>query len=486
MKKINVVGGGIGGLAVAIRMAVKGYKVKLFESNDYVGGKMSQINMQGYRFDTGPSLFTQPHLIEELLLLCNKKPEDYFKYHKLNECCRYFFEDHTKIIGYSDSTLFAKEVSKKTNIESKKVQDHLKKSAYLYNSTRSVFLESSLHKFRTYLNLKSFIAICKLPSLDLFTSMSKRNKKRFNNPKVEQIFNRYATYNGSNPFKAPAILNLIPHLEINQGAYFPENGMRSIANLLERLCLEMGVHIHTNSKVEQIAVDQNRVKGIHTKDKFYESDIVICNQDVFFVYKNLLNDDKLAKKIQMQERSTSAIIFYWGVKKSFEELELHNIFFSRNYKDEFHEISSNHKVPDDPTIYINISSKKQKNDAPKNCENWFVMVNTPPNKSQDWEKVISSTKKNIIKKLNRMLGVSIEHYIACEHVLDPRTIETITGSYQGSLYGTASNNRNSAFFRHPNFSKKIKGLYFCGGSVHPGGGIPLALSSAKIVDQLIT
>ena len=127
----------------------------------------------------------------------------------------------------------------------------------------------------------------------------------------------------------------------------------------------------------------------------------------------------------MQERSTSAIIFYWGVKKSFEELELHNIFFSRNYKDEFHEISSNHKVPDDPTIYINISSKKQKNDAPKNCENWFVMVNTPPNKSQDWEKVISRTKKNIIKKLNRMLGVSIEHYIACEHVLDPRTIETI-------------------------------------------------------------
>ena len=329
MKKINVVGGGVGGLAVAIRMAVKGYKVKLFESNDYVGGKMSQINMQGYRFDTGPSLFTQPHLIEELMLLCNKKPEDYFKYHKLKESCRYFFEDHTKIIGYSDSTLFAKELSKKTNIESKKVQNHLKKSAYLYNSTQSVFLENSLHKFRTYFNLKSFIAICKLPSLDLFTSMSKRNKKRFNNPKVEQIFNRYATYNGSNPFKAPAILNLISHLEINQGAYFPENGMRSIANLLERLCLEMGVQIHTNSKVEQIDVDQNKVKGIHTKDEFYDSDIVICNQDVYFVYENLLNDKKIAKKIEKQERSTSAIIFYWGIKKTFEELELHNIFFQR-------------------------------------------------------------------------------------------------------------------------------------------------------------
>ena len=131
MKKINVIGGGIGGLAVAIRMAVKGYRVKLFESNDYVGGKMSQINMQGYRFDTGPSLFTQPHLIEELMLLCNKKPDDYFKYHKLKESCRYFFEDHTKIIGYSDSTLFAKELSKKTNVESKKVVNHLKECLFI-------------------------------------------------------------------------------------------------------------------------------------------------------------------------------------------------------------------------------------------------------------------------------------------------------------------------------------------------------------------
>lgn len=485
MKKINVVGGGIGGLAIAIRMAVKGFEVRLFESNEYVGGKMSEINKQGYRFDTGPSLFTQPHLIEELIRLCNKKPEEYFQYHKLKESCRYFFEDHTRIIGYSDSILFAQELSEKTSIESSKVQSHLKKSAFQYNATQSLFLEHSLHKVSTYTNFKSFIAVCKLPFLDLFTSMSKRNKKRFNNPKVEQIFNRYATYNGSNPFKAPAILNLIPHLEINQGAYFPENGMRSIANLLERLCLEMGVHIHTNTKVKQVAVDQHEVKGIHTKDKFYESDIVICNQDVYFVYEHLLNDKKTAKKIQQQERSTSAIIFYWGINKTFDELELHNIFFSKNYKDEFHEISSKNKVPDDPTIYLNISSKEQKKDAPKNCENWFVMINTPPNNGQDWENVIVNTKNNIIQKLNRMLGTSIEPHIVFEHILDPRSIEAKTASYQGALYGTASNDRKAAFFRHPNFSKSVQGLYFCGGSVHPGGGIPLALSSAKIVEQLI-
>ena len=123
----------------------------------------------------------------------------------------------------------------------------------LYQNSK-LFLENSLHKLSTYLNFKSFIAICKIPFLDLFTSMSKRNKKRFNDTKTEQIFNRYATYNGSDPFKAPAILNLIPHLEINQGVYFPVNGMRSIANLLERLCHEMGVKIHTNTGVENISL----------------------------------------------------------------------------------------------------------------------------------------------------------------------------------------------------------------------------------------
>ncbi len=485
MKKISVVGGGVGGLAIAIRMAVRGYEVSLFEKNDQVGGKIGQIKAKGYRFDTGPSLFTQPYLIEELIKLCNKNPKEYFRYHQLKESCRYFFEDSTLVIGYSDSQLLANELYKKTGVKSSKVLNHLKKSAFLYNATRRLFLENSLHKLTTYLNFKSFIAISKLPFLDLFTSMSKRNKKRFNNKKTEQIFNRYATYNGSDPFKAPAILNLIPHLEINRGVYFPEKGMRSIANLLERLCREMEVKLYTNTSVERISYKNKKVTGVYAKETFYESDIVICNQDIYFVYDRLLNNRKVVQTLEQQERSTSAIIFYWGINRQFDKLELHNIFFSKNYKDEFHEISNDKNVPNDPTIYVNISSKEQKHDAPINCENWFVMINTPSNYGQDWDTIISKARKNIIQKINRILGTSIEDHIVFENILDPRSIESKTASFKGSLYGTASNKRKAAFFRHPNFSKSIEGLYFCGGSVHPGGGIPLALSSAKIVDKLI-
>ena len=145
--------------------------------------------------------------------------------------------------------------------------------------------------------------------------MSKRNKNRFNDTKTEQIFNRYATYNGSDPFKAPAILNLIPHLEINQGVYFPEKEMRSISNLLERLCYEMGVQIHTNTSIERISLENQKINGVYTKDSFYESDIVICNQDIYFVYERLLKNKKFARELNKQERSTSAIIFYWGMTK---------------------------------------------------------------------------------------------------------------------------------------------------------------------------
>jgi phytoene dehydrogenase-like protein len=194
----------------------------------------------------------------------------------------------------------------------------------------------------------------------------------------------------------------------------------------------------------------------------------------------LLPQIELPKKTLGQERSSSAIIFYWGVKSTFPELDLHNIFFSNCYEEEFASIFDKKTMFDDPTIYINISSKLAKNDAPPGTENWFVMVNAPANIGQNWDDLIQVTKRNIIAKINKNLSITLENLIENEQILDPRTIESSTSSYQGSLYGTSSNSKFAAFLRHPNFKKNIKGLYFVGGSVHPGGGIPLCLLSAKI------
>ena len=167
-------------------------------------------------------------------------------------------------------------------------------------------------------------------------------------------------------------------------------------------------------------------------------------------------------------------------------MSLHNIFFTSDYKTEFDHLFNTGKVFDDPTVYINITAKCEPGiQSPEGKENWFVMVNAPANKGQDWDEYGKIYRAAIIKKLSRILGEDIESLIEEEHVLTPVSIESKTASYMGSLYGTSSNSKMAAFMRHPNFSKNVKGLYFVGGSVHPGGGIPLCLSSAKIMADLV-
>jgi diapolycopene oxygenase len=202
-------------------------------------------------------------------------------------------------------------------------------------------------------------------------------------------------------------------------------------------------------------------------------------------YRKLLATQKAPEQTLKQERSSSALIYYWGIKKEFKELGLHNIFFSNDYQKEFEALFTDKTFANDLTVYINISSKECKTDAPEGCENWFVMVNAPSNVGQNWDELKEKGRRLILEKLSSLLGTAIEPLIVCENVLDPILIEQKTSSYGGALYGAASNNRMAAFLRHPNFSRNIKHLYFVGGSVHPGGGIPLALLSAKITSNLI-
>jgi diapolycopene oxygenase len=211
---------------------------------------------------------------------------------------------------------------------------------------------------------------------------------------------------------------------------------------------------------------------------------VVSNMDVTPTYRRLLRGQKAPEKILRQERSSSALIFYWGIKRSFPQLGLHNIFFSNNYKKEFQDIFNGVVPAADPTVYVNITSKDVPADAPAGCENWFVMVNVPEHKGQDWQKLIPAYREVIKRKLEPLLGADLTSVIENESTLTPLDIEFKTSSLGGSLYGTSSNNRYAAFLRHANESSRIKDLYFCGGSVHPGGGIPLCLLSAKIVSEI--
>lgn len=482
--KAIVVGSGIAGIASAIRLAKKGYSVDIYEANAYPGGKLSILQLGEFRFDAGPSLFTMPEYVNELFRLNGKDPKEYFKYYTCETSCHYFFEDGTFIPFSTNKEKLFQKVETILGISSIPLQEHLDRSKFIYDKTKSSFLENSLHRKRNYLSFDLLKLVMAIPRLNIFTTMHKANKRKLNHPKLVQIFDRYATYNGSNPYQATGILNIIPHLEHGIGTFFPEEGMHSITTSLVRLAEEMGVTFYYNSKVDEIVEDGKMVKGIRQNGIFYASDTVVCNADIKPAYKFLLKNTKAKRKVLEQEPSSSAMIFYWGIKKQFPNLDLHNIFFSEKYKDEFDSIFSKKTVSDDPTVYVHISSKYVGKDAPQDCENWFVMVNVPSDSGQNWNEMRSSIRENILMKLSRILNTNIEELIVEEDYLDPIRIEQRTSSHAGALYGASSNERTAAFFRHPNFSN-VKGLYFVGGSVHPGGGIPLCLLSAKIATEEI-
>ncbi len=483
--KAIIIGSGVAGLATAIRLKHVGFDVHVFEANPYPGGKLSEFSLGAYRFDAGPSLFTLPYLVDDLFRLTGRDPNQYFSYQQMDVCCQYFFEDGTQLTAYADRSRLLNEIEEKLGVPSALVNGYLEKSKETYESAGKIFLENSLHQLHTWLRWPVVKALAKIHRYGIFSTMNKTNEERLRHPKLVQLFNRYATYNGSDPYQAPGILTSIPHLEFSIGTYLPKGGMHDITLALYRLAVDLGVRFSFNAPISRIDAAGGVVLGVETGNQKVYADIVVSNMDAFYTYRKLMPNRPAPEKILRQQRSSSALIFYWGIAKSFRQLNLHNIFFSSDYRKEFEHIFKQKTVCDDPTVYINITSKYVPHDAPDGKENWFVMVNVPANEGQDWDTIINETRKQVIAKVNRLLKADIASLIEVEQILDPRSIDAKTFSYQGSLYGTSSNNPFAAFLRHKNFSSQFGNLFFCGGSVHPGGGIPLCLLSGKIVSDLI-
>ncbi|MGB3590371.1 MAG: 1-hydroxycarotenoid 3,4-desaturase CrtD [Nonlabens sp.] len=483
MKKAIVIGAGIGGLAAALRLRHKGFAVTVFEKNEYAGGKIHAIEQQGYQFDLGPSLFTLPYLVDELFSLFPEVNSS-FEYQSLSTSCHYFWEDGTRFQAPTDLDKFALEAARVFDENPETINRYLSQARKKFDSTKTLFLEKSLHKIATYLKFDTLKAIASIPMLGLNRSLHQVNSI-FENPKLTQLFDRYATYNGSSPYQTPGIMSMIGYLELGLGTYYPQGGMHSISQSLFELAVEVGVEFRFRESVKTINHRNNQVTGVTTIRKQYNADVVVSNMDIYPTYKRLLSNLPAPEKILKQERSSSALIFYWGINTTFPDLDLHNILFSEDYKSEFEFIFQKKRISNDPTVYINITSKYSADHSPHNAENWFVMVNAPGNYGQNWEHMVNETRENIITKISKTLKVNIPSHIETEYVLTPVEIEKNTSSYRGALYGAASNDMFAAFLRHPNFNSKLQGLYHVGGSVHPGGGIPLCLLSARITADLL-
>ncbi|MFZ9029141.1 MAG: phytoene desaturase family protein [Crocinitomicaceae bacterium] len=476
-----IIGAGLAGLATAIRLRKRGESILVIEKNKTVGGKLDAFEWNGFRFDKGPSLFTQPELIDELFELCGKDPKEYFTYNKVDESCRYFFEDERLDLFGSKELRRKSLTSKLSEKEIETLEDYLDEVSQSNDFIGDFFLSNPKPGLKDVFKRELLVRYPEFLKFKFRTTLNKYNEKRLQSDKLVKIFNRYGTYNGSNPFQMSGLYSMISHLENNHGTFFPEKGMRSIPDSLFELAKEEGVDFMFDATAEAV-----KTKGgfeINAPDPI-SCEKLVCAIDHLTFYQDVLSDKTAFINFKKQERSSSGIVFYWSMDQRYEQLGLHNIFFSDDYEGEFSEIFKKKEIPADPTVYVHVSCVVNPSDAPEGKSNWFVMINIPADNHPSTE-MINNVREKVISILENRLKTEVRSNILHEEHWTSKDLEQVTGSYGGALYGASSNSMTSALVRHDNFSKKYKDLYFVGGSVHPGGGIPLVLRSAKIVEQLI-
>jgi len=482
--QVAVIGSGVAGLATAARLAARGYRVDLFESAPETGGKLRDYQADGFRFDGGPSLFTLPEVMEQLFADSGKQLSDYVEYERLELVTRYFYPDRTVVDAWSDPHRLAEELEKKVGESPARVMAFLKRAAFMFRITAPVFIERSLHDWRNLLRLSTFLRLFAIPRLGIFTTMHRFQKRWLRHERSLQLFGRFATYNGSDPYRAPGTLSLIAHIEQERGAFYPRGGMVALRNALHRLAVDLGVNIRVNTPVDRLWIHQSKVKGIMTGDSREIYPVVVCANDILQVHRRQLPHKYSRSRYQRMEPSTSALVFHWAVRGSFPRLDLHNVFFSSHYRREFQHLERG-EVDADPTLYVYVSAKRNPADAPGGCENWFVMVNVPARRDLPWDEWVERLRNEALDRLGGALETDLRPLVTEHRVVTPVDMERATGAVGGALYGPASNNRWAAFLRQANRDMRIRGLFYCGGTVHPGGGIPLCLQSAAITADLV-
>ena len=500
-KRIVIIGAGAGGLSAAIHLAAAGQRVTILEKNEMVGGKMNEVRQAGFRWDTGPTVITLNHVLEDLFAAAGRRMQDYgLTLVPMDPLTRYTYPDGTVLDIRSSlaQTVANIEALDRADQSIRRdvagYLDFLSYAAEMYRITAPLILYHDPPTLRSVLRLP----LRDILRVDLRT-MDGAIRARVHSPALRQLFDRYATYLGASPYIARAFLNVIAHVELTAGLWYPRGGTYAIACAYRRLAEELGVEIRTSARVTRMLTDRergaDRVTGIELQDGTTErAEIVIANVDATTVYHDLLPGTAVPSKGRPSSRrlrrwlnapfSCSGFVLLLGVEGQHAQLTHHNIFFSSDYRAEFEAIFRRGVPPEEPTIYVAITSKSDPDHAPQGGENWFVMVNVPPvGPHWDWASQAQGYRDRVLERLAG-LGLDVRGQIRAERMLTPPDLERVTGAWRGALYGHSFNNPLASFQRPHTRSPDVRGLYFAGGTTHPGGGVPMVTLSGKTAARM--
>jgi len=480
--KTGVIGAGIGGLTAACLLAADGNEVVLWEKNATVGGKMNQQEMEGFRFDTGPSLLTMPEIITDIFKACGRNISDYLHIVPINPVCRYYWKDGTMFDCSTNLPDTLRQIKTFAPEDVEAYVDFLGYSADIYRKTAQTFLFNPLQQLRDLKNVRK----SDIFKINALATVSSKVDKYVESAYLRQFFKRFTTYNGSSPFIAPATLNVIPYVELCLGGFYVKGGLYQIAKALEKLALELGVELKMNTCIDKIITTGETATKVRTQaGELFEVDAVFSNSDATHTYTRLLSKEVVNRRSRRHynsiEPSCSGFVLMLGTSKTFETLIHHTIFFSDDYESEFRDIFIKKRPSPKPTIYVANTSHYESGHAPEGCSNLFILVNTPYLTEQvTWtDSFVEEYGSLIIEQLENAGLAGLKESIVVREHITPQDFYDIYLSNKGSIYGTSSNLPTAAFMRPRNKSPYLNNLYMTGGSTHPGGGIPLVMLSAR-------
>ncbi|MEJ6571716.1 MAG: phytoene desaturase family protein [Akkermansiaceae bacterium] len=490
-QKVTVIGAGLGGLSAAISLKAAGYDVTIFEKNAQIGGKLNVMEMDGFTFDLGPSIFTLPQFFEDLFQRAGKKMEDYVQLDAVTPHWRNFFETKSTIDLYQEPDLMRAELSKlegDTEKHWQELQNFLQYGRDQYKIVNDGYFDKGLDNLWEFIRYYGFKLLG--GDIDYKNTMSESIHQQLSDPQLRMIFEYFIKYVGSSALASPGYMNLMPIIQFDYGLWYVRGGMYNLANGLGKLIDEMGIKVQLNADVSAIEKSGKEVTGIRLSDgTVHESDIVVSNMEVIPTYKKLLHEpEKFTRKLEKFAPACSGIVLHIGTDKPFPQLAHHNFFYSENQHKHFDTVFNKKQIPGDPTLYVVAPTRTDPTKAPEGCDNIKILPHIPPIEegSGITHEDYVALKDRCIDKMERCGLTGLRESIITVDLLTPLDIERMYRSNQGSIYGVVTDWKKNYGFKAPKVSKKYNNLYFTGGSTNPGGGMPMVvLSGQKCADRII-
>ncbi|MGE4133276.1 MAG: phytoene desaturase [Bdellovibrionales bacterium] len=482
-----VIGGGFGGLALAIRLKSQGFKTLLLEKRDKLGGRAYVFEDGGFKFDAGPTVITAPHCLEELFQMARRKMQDYIELKPVFPFYRLSWQDGYTFDYSNDNDALKRQILQKSPAD---WQGYLKFLDY----SKRVFDEGYTKLVHVpFLDFWSMVRCApQLARLQAFRSVYSMVSQYIQDPQLREAFSFHSLLIGGSPFSSSSIYTLIHHLERNWGVFFPMGGTGALVKALGRLFVEIGGEVRTDAEVGQILTSSDKVTGVRLKDgRTFPADIVACNSDVAHAYRDLLGHEPAVKRARKKalgsSYSMSLFVLYFGTNKKYPGRAQHEVLFGPRYKGLLDDIFKKGRLADDFSLYLHTPTVTDPSLAPDGHEGFYVLSPVPHlgKANLDWTSVGPMYADRILSHLDQHALPGLKQSLVTRRIFTPLDFKTELNSHLGSAFSVEPVLTQSAYFRTHNRDPDLKGLYFVGAGTHPGAGVPGVVNSAKATAMVI-